>query len=149
MAQTKLHPRELTKILTSRVRDSYQKVNGKKEPFTLSADNYKKFFDERASDQSNTQEVGTVISISDGVARVYGLQSIELGEMVEFACGLSGMALNLEADNVGCVIFGDDREIVEGSFVSRTHRIVDVPVGPYLLGRIVDGLGRPIDGHTG
>ncbi|KAJ8602799.1 hypothetical protein CTAYLR_002615 [Chrysophaeum taylorii] len=91
-------------------------------------------------------EMGNVISVGDGIARVYGLNSVQAGEMVEFSCGLRGMALNLEESNVGVVIFGDDREIIEGDTVSRTGAIVDVPVGPGLLGRVVDGLGEPIDG---
>jgi len=91
-------------------------------------------------------EVGKVISVGDGIARVYGLNSCQAGEMVVFSCGLRGMALNLEESNVGVVIFGDDREILEGDTVKRTGAIVDVPVGPELLGRVTDGLGEPIDG---
>ncbi|MEM7071484.1 MAG: F0F1 ATP synthase subunit alpha [Pseudomonadota bacterium] len=91
-------------------------------------------------------EVGKVISVGDGVARVYGLDDIQAGEMVEFAGNVKGMALNLEDDNVGVVIFGSDREIKEGDVVKRTGAIVDVPVGKGLLGRVVDGLGNPIDG---
>merc|ERR1719407_180108 len=91
-------------------------------------------------------EMGNVISVGDGIARVYGLNSVQAGEMVEFACGLRGMALNLEESSVGVVIFGDDREILEGDAVKRTGAIVDVPVGEGLLGRVVDGLGEPIDG---
>ena len=91
-------------------------------------------------------EMGNVISVGDGIARVYGLNSVQAGEMVEFACGLRGMALNLEEPSVGVVIFGDDREILEGDAVKRTGAIVDVPVGEGLLGRVVDGLGEPIDG---
>ncbi|GMI62644.1 hypothetical protein ScalyP_jg3064 [Parmales sp. scaly parma] len=91
-------------------------------------------------------EMGKVISVGDGIARVYGLQKVQAGEMVVFACGLRGMALNLEESNVGVVIFGDDRDILEGDTVKRTGAIVDVPVGPELLGRVVDGLGMPIDG---
>merc|ERR1719330_391484 len=91
-------------------------------------------------------ETGKVISVGDGIARVYGLSSVQAGEMVVFACGLRGMALNLEEDNVGVVIFGDDRDILEGDTVKRTGAIVDVPVGPELLGRVVDGIGQPIDG---
>eukprot|EP00630_Chrysocystis_fragilis_P006873 CAMPEP_0197395504 /NCGR_PEP_ID=MMETSP1165-20131217/7111_1 /TAXON_ID=284809 /ORGANISM="Chrysocystis fragilis, Strain CCMP3189" /LENGTH=720 /DNA_ID=CAMNT_0042921267 /DNA_START=57 /DNA_END=2215 /DNA_ORIENTATION=+ len=91
-------------------------------------------------------EMGNVISVGDGIARVYGLNSVQAGEMVEFSCGLRGMALNLEESNVGVVIFGDDREILEGDTVKRTGAIVDVPVGEGLLGRVVDGLGEPIDG---
>ncbi|MCL3881377.1 F0F1 ATP synthase subunit alpha [Marivita sp. GX14005] len=91
-------------------------------------------------------EVGRVLSVGDGIARVYGLDNIQAGEMVEFPGGIRGMALNLEADNVGVVIFGSDRDIKEGDTVKRTNAIVDVPVGEALLGRVVDGLGNPIDG---
>jgi len=91
-------------------------------------------------------EVGRVLSVGDGIARVYGLDSVQAGEMVEFPGGIQGMALNLEADNVGVVIFGSDRDIKEGDTVKRTNSIVDVPVGDELLGRVVDGLGNPIDG---
>ncbi|HEY0213674.1 MAG TPA: F0F1 ATP synthase subunit alpha [Paenirhodobacter sp.] len=91
-------------------------------------------------------EVGRVLSVGDGIARVYGLDNIQAGEMVEFPGGIRGMALNLEVDNVGCVIFGSDRDIKEGDTVKRTKAIVDVPVGPKLLGRVVDALGNPIDG---
>mmetsp|Transcript_12952 Transcript_12952/g.39874 ORF Transcript_12952/g.39874 Transcript_12952/m.39874 type:complete len:553 (+) Transcript_12952:211-1869(+) len=94
----------------------------------------------------DVQEVGRVLSIGDGIARVYGLNSVRAGEMVEFSTGLKGMALNLETDNVGVVVFGNDREIKEGDVVKRTGNIVDVSVGPGLLGRVVDGLGNPIDG---
>ncbi len=91
-------------------------------------------------------EVGQVLSVGDGVARVYGLDNVRAGEMVEFQSGVKGMALNLESDNVGVVIFGDDRGIREGDMVKRTGAIVEVPVGRGLLGRVVDGLGNPIDG---
>ena len=91
-------------------------------------------------------EVGRVLSVGDGIARVHGLDSVQSGEMVEFPGGIRGMALNLEVDNVGVVIFGSDRDIKEGDTVKRTNAIVDVPVGPELLGRVVDGLGNPIDG---
>ncbi|HEV7440482.1 MAG TPA: F0F1 ATP synthase subunit alpha, partial [Methylobacterium sp.] len=91
-------------------------------------------------------EVGTVLSVGDGIARAYGLDNVQAGEMVEFENGARGMALNLENDNVGIVIFGADREIKEGQTVKRTGSIVDVPVGKGLLGRVVDGLGNPIDG---
>jgi len=93
------------------------------------------------------EEVGTVLSIGDGIARVYGLTNVQAGEMVAFASGVKGMALNLESDNVGIVVFGDDRNIIEGEKVTRTNFIVDVPVGRALLGRVVDGLGNPIDGQ--
>ena len=87
-----------------------------------------------------------MFSVGDGIAHVYGLDKVQAGEMVEFSNGLRGMALNHENDNVGIVIFGDDREILEGDIVKRTGAIVDVPVGMEMLGRIVDGLGEPIDG---
>ena len=95
---------------------------------------------------ADVAEVGQVISVGDGVARVYGLDNVQAGEMVEFPGGIKGMALNLEHDNVGVVIFGDDRDIKEGDTVKRTGDIVDVPVGKGLLGRVVNGLGEPIDG---
>ncbi|MFC4349288.1 F0F1 ATP synthase subunit alpha [Kordiimonas lipolytica] len=95
---------------------------------------------------AQVSEVGTVLSVGDGIARVYGLDQVQAGEMVEFPGGVKGMALNLETDNVGIVIFGDDRGIKEGDTVKRTGAIVDVPVGKGLLGRVVDGLGNPIDG---
>ena len=91
-------------------------------------------------------EVGRVLSVGDGIARVHGLDEVQAGEMVEFEGGVKGMALNLEADNVGIVIFGDDRAIKEGDVVRRTAAIVDTPVGMGLLGRVVDALGNPIDG---
>jgi len=91
-------------------------------------------------------EVGRVLSVGDGIARVYGLDNVQAGEMVEFPGGIQGMALNLEADNVGVVIFGSDRDIKEGDTVKRTNSIVDVPAGDELLGRVVDGLGNPMDG---
>ncbi len=96
--------------------------------------------------EAEVSEVGQVLSVGDGIARVYGLDNVQAGELVEFPGGLSGMALNLESDNVGVVIFGDDRAIQEGDTVKRTGAIVDVPVGPELLGRVVDALGNPIDG---
>ncbi len=95
---------------------------------------------------AEVSEVGTVLSVGDGIARIYGLDNVQAGEMVEFANGTKGMALNLEADNVGVVIFGSDAEISEGSTVKRTGTIVDVPIGKALLGRVVDALGNPIDG---
>ena len=95
---------------------------------------------------AEVSEIGQVLSVGDGIARVYGLDNVQAGEMVEFANGVKGMALNLEADNVGVVIFGEDREIKEGDTVKRTKAIVDVPVGKGLLGRVVDPLGNPIDG---
>ncbi|MGY6635379.1 MAG: F0F1 ATP synthase subunit alpha [Alkalilacustris sp.] len=96
--------------------------------------------------EAEVAEVGLVLSVGDGIARVHGLDNIQAGEMVEFPGGVRGMALNLEVDNVGIVIFGDDRGIKEGDTVRRTKSIVDVPVGDGLLGRVVDGLGNPIDG---
>ncbi|PWC54901.1 F0F1 ATP synthase subunit alpha [Azospirillum sp. TSO22-1] len=96
--------------------------------------------------EADVAEVGQVLSVGDGVARVHGLDNVRAGEMVEFPGGLKGMALNLETDNVGVVIFGNDRDIKEGDTVKRTGTIVDVPVGKGLLGRVVDGLGNPIDG---
>ena len=96
--------------------------------------------------EATVSEVGTVLSVGDGIARIHGLDNVQAGEMIEFANGIKGMALNLEADNVGAVIFGSDSEIREGDTVKRTGTIVDVPVGKELLGRVVDGLGNPIDG---
>ena len=96
--------------------------------------------------EAEVAEVGRVLSVGDGIARVYGLDNVQAGEMVEFPGGIQGMALNLESDNVGVVIFGSDREIKEGDTVKRTKSIVDVPAGPELLGRVVDGLGNPLDG---
>jgi F-type H+/Na+-transporting ATPase subunit alpha len=96
--------------------------------------------------EAEVAEVGRVLSVGDGIARVYGLDNVQAGEMVEFPGGIQGMALNLEADNVGVVIFGSDRDIKEGDTVKRTNSIVDVPTGDALLGRVVDGLGNPIDG---
>ncbi len=97
-------------------------------------------------EKAEVSEVGQVLSVGDGIARVYGLDNVRAGEMVEFSTGVKGMALNLESDNVGVVIFGDDRTIKEGDTVKRTEAIVDVPVGKKLLGRVVDALGNPIDG---
>ena len=96
--------------------------------------------------EASVTEVGQVLSVGDGIARVYGLDKVQAGEMVEFESGVRGMALNLESDNVGVVIFGSDRDIKEGQTVKRTGAIVDVPVGKELLGRVVDALGNPIDG---
>ena len=96
--------------------------------------------------EAQVSEVGQVLSVGDGIARIHGLDNVQAGEMVEFANGIKGMALNLEADNVGVVIFGSDAEIREGDTVKRTGTIVDVPIGKELLGRVVDGLGNPIDG---
>merc|ERR1719271_743883 len=116
----KVSPAELTKILSDRI------------------SNFK--------DQQDVTEVGRVLSVGDGIARIYGLRNVKAGEMVEFSSGLKGMALNLEADNVGVVVFGDDRAILEGDSVKRTGAIVDVPIGEGMLGRVVDALGQPIDG---
>jgi len=96
--------------------------------------------------EAEVAEVGRVLSVGDGIARVYGLDNVQAGEMVEFPGGIMGMALNLESDNVGIVIFGSDRDIKEGDTVKRTNSIVDVPAGDALLGRVVDGLGNPLDG---
>jgi len=115
-----INPSEVTKILKEQIK----KFGGKAE----------------------VSEVGQVLSVGDGIARVYGLDNVQAGEMVEFAGSIKGMALNLENDNVGVVIFGDDRSIKEGDVVKRTGAIVDAPVGKNLLGRVVDALGNPIDG---
>ena len=96
--------------------------------------------------EAQVSEPGQVLSVGDGIARIFGLDNVQAGEMVEFSNGVQGMALNLEADNVGVVIFGSDSEIKEGDIVKRTGTIVDVPIGKELLGRVVDGLGNPIDG---
>merc|ERR1712139_409919 len=117
---SKVSPAELTKILSERIANF--------------------------QDQQDVQEVGRVLSVGDGIARIYGLKGVKAGEMVEFSSGVQGMALNLETDNVGVVIFGDDRGIVEGDSVKCTGTIVDVPIGEELLGRVVDALGTPIDG---
>jgi F-type H+-transporting ATPase subunit alpha len=96
--------------------------------------------------EEEVAEVGTVLSVGDGIARIYGLDNVQAGEMVEFESGVKGMALNLEADNVGVVVFGSDEQIREGSTAKRTGTIVDVPIGKGLLGRVVDALGNPLDG---
>jgi F-type H+-transporting ATPase subunit alpha len=96
--------------------------------------------------EAEVSEIGQVLSVGDGIARVYGLDNVQAGEMVEFPGGVRGMALNLETDNVGVVIFGNDRDIKEGDTVKRTGAIVEVPIGKELLGRVVDALGNPIDG---
>jgi F-type H+-transporting ATPase subunit alpha len=101
---------------------------------------------ENFGSETVVSEVGQVLSVGDGIARIFGLDNVEAGEMVEFSEGTKGMALNLENDNVGVVIFGDDSKIKEGDIVKRTGKIVDVAVGKSLLGRVVDGLGNPIDG---
>ena len=99
-------------------------------------------------EKAEVEEIGRVLSIGDGIARVYGLKNVQAEEMVEFSSGLKGMALNLEPDNVGIVVLGNDKLIKEGDVVKRTGAIVDVPVGPELLGRVVDALGQPIDGKV-
>lgn len=96
--------------------------------------------------QLSVDEIGRVLSIGDGIARVYGLNNIQAGQMVEFASGVKGMALNLENENVGVVLFGSDTSVNEGDIVKRTGTIVDVPIGPGTLGRVLDALGQPIDG---
>ena len=115
-----INPSEVTKILKEQIKKFGEKVE--------------------------VSEVGQVLSVGDGIARVHGLDNVQAGEMVEFPGGIKGMALNLENDNVGVVIFGDDRTIKEGDIVKRTGAIVDTPVGKNLLGRVVDALGNPIDG---
>eukprot|EP00210_Caulerpa_lentillifera_P009469 g9029.t1 len=112
-----------------------------------------RFVEERVSqegghaDGKKFEEIGRVLSVGDGIARVYGLNAVRAGELVGFASGETGMALNLENDNVGIVVFGSDREIREGDVVSRTGAIVDVPTGMCVLGRVVDALGNPLDDH--
>ena len=96
--------------------------------------------------EAEVSEVGQVLSVGDGIARVYGLDNVQAGEMVEFPGGIRGMALNLETDNVGIVVLGNDRDIQEGDVVRRTGAIVDVPIGEEMLGRVFDALGNPIDG---
>ena len=115
-----INPSEITKILKEQIKN----------------------FGEKAE----ISEIGKVLSVGDGIARVFGLDNVQAGEMVEFEDGSKGMALNLERDNVGIVVFGDDKKIKEGSTVKRTGSIVDAPVGKELLGRVLDGLGNPIDG---
>ena len=105
----------------------------------------KKQIDE-VSKEAKLSEVGEVISVSDGIATCYGLDDVQMGELVEFSTGVKGMALNLENSSVGIVVFGNDRDIQEGQTVKRTGKIVEVPVGKELLGRVVDALGNPIDG---
>jgi proton translocating ATP synthase F1 alpha subunit len=119
-ALAKVSPAELTKILSERITNF--------------------------AEHQSVEEVGRVLTVADGIARIYGLKTVKAGEMVEFSSGLKGMALNLETDNVGVVIFGDDRTIMEGDSVKRTGAIVDVPIGDELLGRVVDALGNPVDG---
>ncbi|CDJ56037.1 ATP synthase alpha chain, putative [Eimeria maxima] len=99
-----------------------------------------------AAEETSSGEVGKVFSVGDGIARLLGLGNVRAGELIEFQSGVLGMALNLERDNVGAVIFGDDRLVCEGQTAKRTKRIVDVPIGEELIGRVVDALGMPIDG---
>merc|ERR1711871_1913493 len=120
MAGKAMTTSEITSVLEDRIKNFYEKVD--------------------------VEETGKVLSIGDGIARVYGLRSVQAGEMVEFKNGMKGMALNLENDNLGVVVFGNDREILEGDVVKRTGAIIDVPVGEGMLGRVVDALGVPIDG---
>jgi proton translocating ATP synthase F1 alpha subunit len=120
-----------------------------KKPMALSLSEISVLLEEKISNsysKLNIDEIGRVLSIGDGIARVYGLNKIQAGEMVEFASGVKGMALNLENDNVGVVLFGSDTAINEGDIVKRTGNIVDVPVGKGTLGRVLDALGNPIDG---
>ncbi|CAK9102649.1 ATP synthase subunit alpha [Durusdinium trenchii] len=131
----KVSPAELTKILSERIAN-----------FKALWRRFRSASPHGLSDQADVQEVGRVLSVGDGIARIYGLKGVKAGEMVEFSSGLKGMALNLETDNVGVVVFGDDRAIVEGDSVKCTGTIVDVPIGEELLGRVVDALGTPIDG---
>ena len=116
---------------------------------TLQLSETSKLLEEKISktySQLSVDEIGRVLSIGDGIARVYGLNNIQAGEMVEFASGVNGMALNLENENVGVVLFGSDTSVNEGDIVKRTGTIVDVPIGPGTLGRVLDALGQPIDG---
>jgi proton translocating ATP synthase F1 alpha subunit len=124
-----------------------QKLNYKR--MTLQLSETSKLLEEKISktySQLSVDEIGRVLSIGDGIARVYGLNNIQAGEMVEFASGVKGMALNLENENVGVVLFGSDTSVNEGDIVKRTGTIVDVPIGPGTLGRVLDALGQPIDG---
>merc|ERR1711871_648199 len=121
MAGKAMTTSEITSVLEDRIKNFYEKVD--------------------------VEETGKVLSIGDGIARVYGLRSVQAGEMVEFKNGMKGMALNLENDNLGVVVFGNDREILEGDVVKRTGAIIDMPVGEGMLGRVVDALGVPIDGQ--
>lgn len=120
LASTKAQPTEVSSILEERIKG--------------------------VSDEANLNETGRVLAVGDGIARVFGLNNIQAEELVEFSSGVKGMALNLEPGQVGIVLFGSDRLVKEGELVKRTGNIVDVPVGPGLLGRVVDALGNPIDG---
>jgi len=143
--------------LVSRMNGSVHLVNLSQKAFRASAIAYKKpsigdavtILQSKVSSinqVNDLKEFGTVISIGDGIARVFGLMKVQAGEMVEFSSGVKGMALNLETDNVGIVVLGNDREIQEGDIVKRTGSIVDVPIGEGMLGRVIDPLGTPIDG---
>src|SRR5690606_16256531 len=99
--------------------------------------------------QSNVEEVGTVLQIGDGIARVYGLENVQYGELVKFSSGLEGIVLNLEEDNVGVALLGESKMVKEGDTVNRTNRISSINVGEGMLGRVVDTLGNPIDGKGG
>ena len=115
----------------------------------LNIDEFSSILEKKISDfksSAELKEVGEVISVGDGIAKIYGLDNVQIGEMVDFESGVRGMALNLEKDNVGAVIFGDSDKIKEGDNVKRVGKIVEVPVGKGLLGRVVDSLGNPIDG---
>ncbi|CAI5757740.1 unnamed protein product [Candida verbasci] len=133
-----------SRIAQPTIRQAYRFASTKAAPTEVSS-----ILEDRikgVSDEANLNETGKVLSVGDGIARIYGLNNIQAEELVEFASGTKGMALNLEADQVGVVLFGSDRDVKEGETVKRTGQIVSVPVGPELLGRVVDGLGNPIDG---
>ncbi|XP_065319749.1 ATP synthase subunit alpha, mitochondrial-like [Gordionus sp. m RMFG-2023] len=150
--------RFLTSFIFKAHRDIYKPIVSNRNLFTsklnyatsISGAEVSSILEERIlshTSKINLEETGQVLSIGDGIARVYGLKNIQAEEMVEFSSGLKGMALNLEPDNVGVVVFGNDKLIKEGDIVKRTGAIVDVPVGEALLGRVVDALGNPIDGR--
>ena len=120
---------------------NYSEKIGLSETLTVLEDKISKI-----SQLNDVQEYGKVISIGDGIARVFGLNQVQAGEMVKFSSGIRGISLNLEADNVGIVVLGNDRDIQEGDIVMRTGLIVDIPVGDEMLGRVFDALGNPIDG---
>ena len=102
---------------------------------------------ERYDEKISSTEVGTVLQVGDGIARVYGLPSAMSSELIEFPNGLFGLAMNLERDNIGCVILGDDSKVREGDLVKRTGKVMEVPVGREMVGRVVNALGQPIDGN--
>jgi len=139
-----LRPQTKLATATSRLSTTAQVWNAKQGAAELASLLEEKILGE--STQTDLQETGQVLAIGDGIARVHGLKNIQAEEMVEFDSGIKGMALNLEPDNVGIVVFGNDRDIKEGDIVRRTGAIVDVPVGPELLGRVVDPLGNALDG---